>query len=64
MAQRKACDILQDAWEDVTDKWDAEAKRQYHKKILTPLMEEANAIYLRNEELARYAQSLIGNDQN
>lgn len=59
MSYRKACEALRAAWDDVSAKWSAEAKSQYFSKRYLPLLDEAEGMYRRSDDLEDYAEHCL-----
>lgn len=59
MRNRKACEEIQSAWGTLSGKWSAEIKSRYYSKIYLRLLEEAESIYQRNDDLEIYAQDCL-----
>jgi hypothetical protein len=59
MADKKACDEIQNAWDTVSAKWSAEVKSRYFSQIYLPLQDEAEGIYQRNDDLEAYAEECV-----
>ena len=56
MNDRPVCNALQDQWDALNPKWSADAKNQYYQKLFSPLYQEADGVYRRNEALEDYAR--------
>lgn len=59
MANRIACEQIQDAWTDVSPNWSALVKNSYFQKVLLPLLNEADGIYQRNDNLEDFSRDCI-----
>jgi len=59
MAYHKASENIQDAWDALTSKWNAEVKSKYFNQIYLSLLSEADGIYRRNEKLEDYVEGCV-----
>lgn len=59
MAYHKATEDIQTAWDELSNKWNAEVKSKYFTQLYSTLMSETDDMYIRNEKLEDYAESCI-----
>lgn len=56
---KKVCKELTRAWADMSPGWYAAAKERYFNRIFSVLLDTAEDVYRRNEELERYSREIL-----
>ena len=59
MAAWKASDDIQESWDELSPKWNAEAKSKYYNQILLPLQNEIVGMYHRVDSLEEFAENCV-----